>query len=73
MEAELHRAMSELGSAITPVVPASDKTSPQKPYYLSYSVADAENVSITAQYGAITNSNESRRRNARRLGRSMWS
>jgi TldD protein len=67
MEAELHRAMSELGSAITPVstpAAASDKTPPQKPYYLSYSVADAETVSITAQYGAITNSNAGHSRTA---------
>jgi predicted Zn-dependent protease len=35
-----------------------------KPYYLSYSVADAESMSISAQYGAITNSNASHRRTA---------
>ncbi len=64
MEAELHRAMAQLGSAITPVSSATDKTPPQKPYYLSYSVADAENVSITAQYGAITNSSAAHSRTA---------
>jgi predicted Zn-dependent protease len=64
MEAELHRAMAQLGSAITPLPSASDKTPPQKPYFLSYSVADAENVSITAQYGAITNSNAAHSRTA---------
>jgi len=56
MSAELTRAMSELGSA--PV--ATDAKKPvetPKPYYLSYSVADAESVSISAQYGAITASN----------------
>jgi predicted Zn-dependent protease len=60
MDAELHRAISELGNA-----PANDaKTSAQKPYYLSYSVYDAENVTITAQYGAITASNSSHARSA---------
>jgi TldD protein len=62
MEAELHRAMTDLGAAITPASPTS--TPAQKPYYLSYSVADAENVSITAQYGAITNSNAAHSRTA---------
>jgi predicted Zn-dependent protease len=33
-----------------------------KPYFLSYSVADADGLSITAQYGAISSSNQSRRR-----------
>jgi predicted Zn-dependent protease len=70
MEAELHRAMAQLGSAITPVPAAAgkpaatDKNAAQKPYYLSYSVADAENVSITAQYGAITNSSAAHSRTA---------
>jgi predicted Zn-dependent protease len=47
-----------------PVAPVSDKTGAQKPYYLSYSVADAENVSISAQYGAITNSSAGHSRTA---------
>jgi predicted Zn-dependent protease len=59
METELHRAMTDLGTAS----PKDDKT-PPKPYFLSYSVADAESVSISAQYGAITNSNESHARTA---------
>ena len=65
METELHRAIAELGSAITPVVFTSDKaggvekTPTQKPYFISYSVADAESVTINAQYGAITNSAKS--------------
>jgi predicted Zn-dependent protease len=60
METELHRAMTELGTAIVPAAggqAGADKTPAQKPYFLSYSVADAEHVTITAQYGAITNSN----------------
>ncbi len=55
MESELHRAMSSLGSG--------DNTSQQpKPYFLSYAVADGEQVSIAAQYGAITGSTQSHRR-----------
>jgi predicted Zn-dependent protease len=70
MEAELQRAMKELGSAITPVASpvvaggAGAPSPPQKPYFLSYSVADAQSVSITAQYGAITNSSEAHSRTA---------
>jgi len=66
METELHRAMTDLGSAIVPVAAGknSDKTPPQKPYFLSYSVADAETVSISSQYGAIMNSNEGHTRTA---------
>ena len=33
-----------------------------KPYFLSYAVDDATSVSIAAEYGAIVNSNEGRRR-----------
>jgi TldD protein len=55
MDAELHRAMSSLGSA--------DPAQP-KPYFISYAVSDADNINIAAQYGAITASTESRRRMA---------
>jgi predicted Zn-dependent protease len=51
MQAELHRAMTEL-----------DK--PQKPYFVSYSVADAESVTITAEYGAVMNANTTHARTA---------
>jgi TldD protein len=65
METELHRAITELGSAMTPLAASvAEKTPPQKPYFLSYSVADAESVSISAQYGAITNSNATHARTA---------
>ena len=68
MDAELHRAMAELGNAITPVAAATDKSSSklpaQKPYFLSYSVADAQNVTITAQYGAVTASTANHARSA---------
>jgi TldD protein len=55
MEAELHRAMSSLGST-------GDAAQQPKPYFLSYSVADGEQVNIGAQFGAITASTGSHRR-----------
>ena len=72
MEAELARAMNSLGAAanlvaITPAPPtASGKPAvpAPKPYFLSYSVADAETVSITAQYGAVLSSHETHARTA---------
>ena len=60
METELARAMSGLGSA--PAGPGAAAT--PKPYFLSYEVADATNLDISAQYGAITGSNQSHRRTA---------
>jgi predicted Zn-dependent protease len=56
LDSELKRAMSSLGSE----GPAAAQQ--PKPYFLSYAVDDATALSIGAQYGAITNSNESRRR-----------
>jgi len=53
LDAELKRAMSSLGSD------APGATQP-KPYFLSYDVSDASQVAITAEYGAITSSNERR-------------
>ncbi len=69
MEGELHRAMGALGAA---VIPAAANAAPDgkvslgqpKPYFLSYSVADAETVNITAQYGAIAQSTETHTRTA---------
>ena len=61
MQAELHRAMTSLGTAPQPG--QTDDAQP-KPYFVSYSVADAQSVSIAAQYGAITSSNQSHRRTA---------
>jgi len=62
MSSELGRAMSMLGA---PAVETAKAGTPLlKPYYLSYSVADAESVSISAQYGAITNSTASHARTA---------
>lgn len=54
MEAELHRAMSSLGGGATASQP--------KPYFMSYSVADGEQVNIGAQFGAIVSSNAGHRR-----------
>ncbi len=63
MERELHRAMGALGTAITPVVPPvspdgklSATPGQPRPYFLSYAVADAQTVNITAQFGAVTQS-----------------
>jgi predicted Zn-dependent protease len=58
MQAELKRAMSELGNQ---PAASSDNTAP-KPYFLSYAVSDASNIDISAQYGAITASNQFHRR-----------
>jgi len=60
MEAELKRAMASLGNSDAG---DPDKAAP-KPYFLSYAVADATNIDISAQYGAITSSNGSHRRTA---------
>jgi predicted Zn-dependent protease len=68
METELHRAMADLGQAITPATSAPNnkpnQPAPQKPYFLSYTVADAQSVTISAQYGAITSSNATHARTA---------
>ena len=56
MESELHRAMGSLGNT------ATDATQQPKPYFLSYAVSDSDSIRMTAQFGAITGSNQSRRR-----------
>ncbi len=58
MESELHRAMNSLGNS------AADATQQPKPYFLSYAVSDSDSFAISAQFGAITGSNQSRRRMA---------
>ena len=63
METELTRAMTSLGSAPATSNAATHEASP-KPYFLSYEVADATSIDISAQYGAITGSNQSHRRTA---------
>jgi len=71
MSTELDRAMAELGAVAKPGSENPDPGHPKsagpvalKPYFLSYSVADAENVSISAQYGAIMNSTAAHSRTA---------
>ncbi len=74
MENELHRAMGALGAAMTPVAlpvaassggkPGGSSSEPVKPYFLSYQVADAETVNITAQFGAVTQSTSNHTRMA---------
>jgi TldD protein len=58
MESELHRAMGSLGNT------ATDATQQPKPYFLSYAVSDSDGIVMSAQFGAISVSNESRRRMA---------
>ena len=54
LDTELKRAMSSLGTD-----GAAGAQQP-KPYFLSYAVDDATSVSIAAEYGAITSSNQGR-------------
>ena len=54
MTTELHRAFTALST------PGDEKQAP--PYFLSYSVGDAEMVSIRAQYGALVDSSSNRGR-----------
>ncbi len=58
METELTRAMGSLGTA------ADSKQPAPKPYFISYAVADADNVQMSAQFGAMTTNTESRHRSA---------
>jgi predicted Zn-dependent protease len=69
METELQRAVTQLGTAAAPATEAKPdakaKDAPLlKPYFLSYAVADAQSVTINAQYGAITSSNANHARTA---------
>jgi len=56
LDAELKRAMASLGADGTAAAQQP------RPYFLSYAVSDGTAVTIAAQYGAITNSNEGHRR-----------
>ncbi len=58
MESELHRAMNSLGNN------PADAAQQPKPYFLSYAVSDSDRIAMSAQFGAIVASNESRRRTA---------
>jgi len=54
LDAELQRAMSSLGAD------GAAAAQQPKPYFISYAVDDATAVSIAAEYGAITSSNQGR-------------
>ena len=61
MESELSRAMRSLGTTAAP----DPKAQPQpKPYFMSYAVSDSDSISISAQFGALSGDQESRRRSA---------
>ncbi len=70
MQAELSRAMSSLGTAVQPALkPASTASADisqqaPKPYFLSYAISDSNSVSMAASFGALTSSNQGRRRMA---------
>ncbi len=55
MTTELHRAFTSLGKSA-----AADDTKQLPPYFLSYSVSDADVVSIRAQYGAVVDNSANR-------------
>ena len=57
MTVELQRAMGSLGKQ-----GADDKAKQAPPYFLSYSVADADSVAIRAQYGALVDSSQNHER-----------
>lgn len=56
MSQELNRAMASLGNS-------SDARQP-KPYFISYAVSDADSFNMSAQFGAVTLTRQSRRRTA---------
>ncbi len=58
MSAELHRAMESLGRT------GAEAAKEPRPYFLSYAVSDSDSFNMTAQFGAISLSRESRRRTA---------
>ena len=61
MTGELHRAFTALGKQGTN---SADANKQVPPYFLSYSVADADMVSIRAQYGSLVDSSGNRARMA---------
>jgi predicted Zn-dependent protease len=63
LETELSRAMSSLGTAPTSDAKGNSQPAP-RPYFMSYAVSDVSSVSMSAQFGALTEENESRRRSA---------
>jgi predicted Zn-dependent protease len=49
MQTEMQRALNSLGTS------SGTKSAQPKPYFLSYSVADADHLTLSAQYGALVN------------------
>ena len=64
MQSELQRAMGSLGSSASVPDPKGKNQPQPKPYFMSYEVSDVESVSLSAQFGALSGDQESRRRNA---------
>jgi TldD protein len=60
MSTELDRAMKSLGTS----APADSKGAQPKPYFISYEVSDAENVSMSAEFGALVDDSAARHRTA---------
>lgn len=69
METELARAMSSLGAdrsrdSASPSASAVKSEPQPRPYFISYAVSDAENVSMSAQFGALTGDTSTHHRTA---------
>ena len=70
MQEELARAMRELGNGPAPAkagaapAGAAPAGAAAKPYFMSYAVSDVASVSMSAQFGALSNEHDSRRRQA---------
>ena len=73
MQTELTRAMNSLGASpvaavqtvaaqTVPASAADNSRETPRPYFLSYSVSDGDQVSMSASFGAITGSTAARRR-----------
>ena len=65
MQTELTRAMSSLGGSSAAGAAGKAESQPgPKPYFISYEVADSENISMSAQFGALTEDSGNHRRMA---------
>lgn len=64
MQQELTRAMSSLGSAAADPGAAASQQPQPKPYFVSYAVADADSLSMSAEYGALTSNASTHQRSA---------
>jgi TldD protein len=64
MQDELTRAMSSLGTDSPAPGSAAAKQPQPKPYFISYAVADADSLSMSAEFGALTSNASSHVRSA---------